>query len=597
MIKCLDVIKIYTDEDTNSRIAALRGVDLTINDGELISIIGPSGSGKSTLIKILAGIESLSSGEVNVNGHDLGSMSTKDLLEYRLRYIGLVHQFPERTLFLSGTVGDNLAFSAGLYSKDLENNKIRNKEIMETLGIDHLENRRVSFLSGGEMIRTAIACMLAKNAKLLLCDEPTGQLDTENTNKVKDLLRKISRDFGTTVLVVTHDLRFLTGVDKTCEIHSGRVSSLFSGIDSTRFNITDFPLELVAQIDSTQNVRIPDEVYDVLQIGSNMKFIINEDSTIEIKHPKDLPPKILELSEMRKQKKLDIKALPDDYFDGRELDIMIRNASKIYGKKDHLVHAVSKIDFEIMNGELAFIIGPSGSGKTTIIKLITGMVPSSMGEIVVLNQNLHELSDNQRSKFRRSELGIVSQQGDLHPTITVRKNLFIKQLLAGNRINLNNLPQEEVDSILNMFQIEHRQDSFPLEISGGELQRASLAIAKFGEPKILILDEPTANMDSELAENIMKQLYDIHKRLGITLLITTHDINLVKDGTRVIELEDGTIKRDGLAYSTMDAIEKEEKDKKKTKETPDAIDSPEAVDDLKKKMEEVIKEQEKIKTE
>ncbi|MHA1356088.1 MAG: ABC transporter ATP-binding protein, partial [Candidatus Heimdallarchaeota archaeon] len=252
MIRCLDVIKIYTDEEANSRIAALRGVDLNINEGELISIIGPSGSGKSTLIKILAGIEKLSSGEVTVGGYDLGAMSQSDLLEYRLQNIGLVHQFPERTLFLSGTVGDNLAFSAGLHSKDLEENKIRTKIIMEKLGIEHLENRRVSFLSGGEMIRTAIGCMLAKNAKLLLCDEPTGQLDTENTEKVKALLREISREFGTTILVVTHDLRFLTGVDKTCEIHSGRVSSLFSGIDSTRFNITDFPLELVAQVDSSQ---------------------------------------------------------------------------------------------------------------------------------------------------------------------------------------------------------------------------------------------------------------------------------------------------------------------------------------------------------
>ena len=548
MIKCLDVIKIYTDEETNSRIAALRGIDLTIKEGELISIIGPSGSGKSTFIKILAGMEALSSGEVTVGDYDLGAMSPNELLKYRLKYIGLVHQFPERTLFLSGTVEDNLAFSAGLFSKDLEANKVQNQEIMEKLGIDHLENRRVSFLSGGEMIRTAIACMLAKNAKILLCDEPTGQLDTENTEKVKSLLRQISRDFGTTVLVVTHDLRFLAGVDKTCEIHSGRVSSLFSGIDSTRFNITDFPLELMAQIDSTQNVRIPDEVYNVLQIGSNVKFIINEDSTIEIKHPKNLPPKKFELSEMRKQKKLDIQPLPDDYLKDKELDILIRRASKIYGKKDFEVHAVSEIDIDIIKGELAFIIGPSGSGKTTLIKLITGMVPSSLGEILVLNNKLHELNDGQKARFRRTELGIVSQQGDLHPTITVRKNLFIKQLLAGKHINLKKFPQE-VDTILNMFQIEHRQNSFPLEISGGELQRASLAIARYGEPKILILDEPTANMDAELAADVMDQLYQIHEKLGITLLITTHDINLVKDGTRVIELEDGKIKSDGIAYT------------------------------------------------
>ena len=552
MIDCEDVIKIYSDPETNVRIAALRGIDLKINKGEIVSIVGPSGSGKSTLIKILAGIEAISSGEARVGEFELEKMTLKDLLNYRLKSVGLVHQFPERTLFLTGSVWDNMTFSSSLSSKNLTQNKQENNEILKTLGIDHLRNRRVSLLSGGEMIRTAIACMLAKKAKLLLCDEPTGQLDSVNTEIVKNTLRQISREYDTTILVVTHDPRFLTGVDRTCEIYSGRVSSLYNAEESALASTDEFPLEFIGQLDSSQNVRVPREVYSLLQLNTKVKFSISKDSVVEIKHPEGLIPKKPELKELRKQKKLKIEDLPKDYFASKDVIIKATDISKIYTYKSLEIPAVTNVDMQIYSGELVFIIGPSGSGKTTLIKVVTGMEPSSSGEIQVLGEELHKLNDAHRAKFRRKNLGIVSQLGDLHPNITVRKNLFLKKLLSGDFVFLKKYPQTEIDDILEMFQITHRQESYPLEISGGELQRASLAIAKYGEPRILLLDEPTANMDGELAENVMEQLYQIHQQLGSTLIITTHDINLVRDGTRVIELKDGKISRDGIATSVKE---------------------------------------------
>ena len=133
--------------------------------------------------------------------------------------------------------------------------------------------------------------------------------------------------------------------------------------------------------------------------------------------------------------------------------------------------------------------------------------------------------------------------------MTLQENLFVTDILAGKTGLVTDWPETKISSIFEQFQINHRKDSFPLEISGGELQRASLAIAQFGSPRILILDEPTANMDSELADNVMDQLYELHRQLKVTLLITTHDINLVRDGTRVIDLKDGKINKDGLALS------------------------------------------------
>ena len=120
-------------------------------------------------------------------------------------------------------------------------------------------------------------------------------------------------------------------------------------------------------------------------------------------------------------------------------------------------------------------------------------------------------------------------------------------ILSGENIHLDNLSEENFKEALSTFQIDHKQNSYPLEVSGGELQRASLAVAQFNTPRLLVLDEPTANMDADLAEEVMKRLFKIHEKLQATLIITTHDINLVRNGIRVVKLRDGFIDKDGLA--------------------------------------------------
>ncbi|MBN1329039.1 MAG: ATP-binding cassette domain-containing protein [Candidatus Heimdallarchaeota archaeon] len=547
MIECNDVIKIYTDQNTNTRVAALRGIDLHINKGEIVSIIGPSGSGKSTLVKILAGTENISSGVVKVNNYEVANLTQTELLDYRLKTIGLVHQFPERTLFLSGTVMDNMIFASALFSKDKKENIERSREILEKLDILKLAHRKVSFLSGGEMIRCAIGCMLAKNAPVLICDEPTGQLDSENTLKVKNLLKEISQEFKTTIIVVTHDLRFLKGVDRTCEIYSGRVSALFNSSEDIKFQDRQFPLKFKSQIDSSHSVRIPNQIHNILQLGSDLEFKVFEDSRIEIVHPDGIPPKPVVIEEKKKQKHLTVEPLTDDYFNGKVIDINLNNVSKIYSNKGTDVHALTDISLKFFKGEFAFVLGPSGSGKTTLIKLLTGIEPCTSGELNILDNSLQGLSDNERAKFRRKNIGIVSQQGDLHPFITVTDNLFVKDILSGKTINLNKFPISTIESLFETFQIEHRKDAYPLEVSGGELQRASLAISQYGNPGLVILDEPTANMDSELAANVMELLYSLQGKIHNTLLITTHDINLVRNGTRVVELLDGKVNSNGIA--------------------------------------------------
>nr|NHJ85715.1 ATP-binding cassette domain-containing protein [Asgard group archaeon] len=329
----------------------------------------------------------------------------------------------------------------------------------------------------------------------------------------------------------------------------GRVSALFKSDEDIKFQDRQFPLSFKSQIDSSHSVRIPNQVHNLLQLGKDLEFKVYEDSKVEIVHPDGIPPKPVVIEDKKKQKHLTVEPLQDNYFKGKKIDINLKNVSKIYSSKGADVHALSDVSLKFFKGEFAFIIGPSGSGKTTLIKLLTGVEPSTNGELSILENNLENLSDNERAKFRRTNIGIVSQQGDLHPYITVKDNLFLKDILSGRTINLVKYPSSNIDSLFGTFQIEHRKNAYPLEVSGGELQRASLAISQYGNPGLIILDEPTANMDSELAANVMELLYSLQGKIHNTLLITTHDINLVRDGTRVIELMDGKIKSNGIAYT------------------------------------------------
>ncbi|NHJ38911.1 MAG: ABC transporter ATP-binding protein [Asgard group archaeon] len=542
MIVCKDLIKIYQDKDRKIQVAALRGCDFTARKGEITSIIGPSGSGKTTLINILAGLETISSGEILVDGIELHKLTDKQLTNYRLNIVGLVDQFPEKTLFLESKVIDNLEFMSNL-SLGLSK-KIRkyNQEILEKLGIKHLENRYNKTLSGGEMTRVAVACSLAKKPKLLLCDEPTGQLDSENTEKVKDLLKIIAKDFGTTILVVTHDVRFLEGIDIACEIRDGRVSAILSKED--REALTNFPIVMKSSLDSTKSTRIPDIIVESLKLDKEIKYEISKEYEICLRNPQDLPPERISIEEKPEIKtSLKLKSLTKSYFKGKSIAIELEEISKYYTIGKSQFKALSDINLKICDSEILFIVGPSGSGKTTLLKLISGIEPVSNGNLMIYNNIISEFTDEERTEYRRDNMGLIVQQGSLYPYLTVEDNIYLKEIFQRKK-NIEN--SSDAKELFKMFNIDHRTNSYPLEISGGELQRASIAISLHQAPKLLLYDEPTANLDSSLAIDAMTQIYNLHKDNNLTTLIATHNLSLIRENSRVIELNNGQIYRDGL---------------------------------------------------
>ena len=222
-VACRDLFKIYKRADLE--VVALRGLNLTVEPGELIAIVGASGSGKSTLLNILAGLDRPSAGQVWVGERDLLNISEQSLVQYRRQDVGFVWQATARNLLPYLNVAENIQLPMALSGRPGRYRREWAGELMTALGIGDKAGRLPHQLSGGEQQRVAIGVGLANQPPLLLADEPTGELDTDTAVQVFEMLRGLNQSFGVTVVIVSHYPGVSQFVDRVVHIRDGRISS------------------------------------------------------------------------------------------------------------------------------------------------------------------------------------------------------------------------------------------------------------------------------------------------------------------------------------------------------------------------------------
>ncbi|SEO23965.1 ABC transporter ATP-binding protein [Paenibacillus sp. OV219] len=220
MIHCDGLVKIYKTDDLE--VVALQGLDLHVESGELMAIIGNSGSGKSTLLNMLGGLDRPSAGKLLVDDKDLLKFTERDLVKYKRETVGFVWQNNARNLIPYLTALENVELPIMLRGA---RKRLRALELLDAVGLSHRTKNRLSELSGGEQQRVAIAIALANEPKLLLADEPTGSLDTRMSNQILDLFRELNRSIGITIVIVTHDPLLARKVDRVVAIRDGKTSS------------------------------------------------------------------------------------------------------------------------------------------------------------------------------------------------------------------------------------------------------------------------------------------------------------------------------------------------------------------------------------
>ena len=223
MIECENLVKIYKTLDFE--VLALQGLDLTVEKGELMAIIGNSGSGKSTLLNMLGGLDRPSAGRLTVDGHDLLKISSSQLVEYKRRTVGFVWQNNARNLIPYLTAVQNVELPLILNSSSKK--RQRANELLEMVSLTHRRNSRLQELSGGEQQRVAIAIALANQPSLLLADEPTGSVDHKTAGSIFELFQRLNRELNQTIVIVTHDRQLSRMVSRVVAIRDGRTSSEF----------------------------------------------------------------------------------------------------------------------------------------------------------------------------------------------------------------------------------------------------------------------------------------------------------------------------------------------------------------------------------
>ena len=278
IVECDGLVKLYKTSEVE--VMALQGLELGIERGELIAIIGKSGSGKTTLLNIIGALEQPSAGKIRIDGQELSSMTPKQLEEIRKKKIGFVWQKSSQNLFPYMTAVENI--ESQLYYERMSKKARREKalSLLEEVGLADKADSFPAELSGGEQQRVAIAVALIRDPEILLADEPTGAVDSKTSDMVQNLFRKLNRERGVTVIIVTHDVSLANKVDRVVMISDGRVTTEKIMKEKYKENISalndeNFDMSKVHEeysvVDKAGRLKLSDEIREQIGMNSRVK--------------------------------------------------------------------------------------------------------------------------------------------------------------------------------------------------------------------------------------------------------------------------------------------------------------------------------------
>jgi ABC-type lipoprotein export system ATPase subunit len=507
-IEARDVFRVYSTPEGDA--AALQGLTLRVEDREVLVVLGPSGSGKSTFLRILSGLERPSAGTVSVFGREVGKLRGRRLAHYRARLLGYVEQHYSRALDPDLSARELVGLQLGLAGADRAARERRADELLERVGLADKRASRPPELSGGEQQRVAVCAALAHRPKLLLADEPTGELDAGSAQLVYSLIRELAREQGCTTVLVSHDVESTAIADRTIRVRDGRVSEEAGrGTGETlvvaRGGWVRLPEDLLARAGIGERVRA--------ELAGEQILVSPAGPSRPAAEPEPTP-------------------LPVHGGDGRVV-AETRAVRKSYGRGAHERIVLDGLDATFLGGRLVAVTGPSGSGKTTLLHLLAGLRDPDEGEVAILGRPLGGLAREERARLRRGHVAFIGQNPGLTPFLSARENVELGLALRGVRPDDQ---QERALEALTRVGLFERAEQRVARLSAGERQRVAVARALAAGAELLLADEPTARLDEANALGVGALFARLARAAGVAVVVATHDALVVEQADTVLAL-------------------------------------------------------------
>lgn len=492
----LEVKDLHTYFQTKHEpVKAVNGISFSVEEGEIVGLVGESGSGKTisalSIMQLLPPAAYIHRGDIVYQGENLLKKSGADMTKVRGHKIGMIFQDPDLNPIMTVESQLKEVLSGGRGNGSA-------LELLEKVDIPDPETVLKGYpfmMSGGMKQRIMIAMMLASSPRLLIADEPTTALDVTVQAQILDLLDRTVRENNMSMLLITHNLALVAE-------HADRIIVMYNG--------------------------------EIVEEGRVDEFFRNPQHPYSIKLLKDVP----RIDEYRRQitpvkDSSPIVLRADNFF----THFPIYKGSGLFKQKIGSVRAVDGVDFSVREGETLGIVGESGCGKTTLIKSILRLLPRGdierMGTASVVfggeSSDIYQLSHSELNGLRQYvQIVFQEAQGALNPRRSVGD-----LVVEGLQIHGKSDALERDDRAQELFKLvgidPETIDRFPEEFSSGQRQRITIARALALEPKILFLDEPVASLDVSVQEEVVDLLLDLKDRLGLTYIMISHDLALVKD--------------------------------------------------------------------
>ncbi len=536
--------------------AAVNGISFSVKKGEFLSVIGHNGSGKSTVARLCNGLLECDEGSVNIFGSELSDSQSINAARAR---VGIVFQNPDNQMVAS-IVEDDVAFGPENLGVPREEIGRRIDWALEAVGMNEYRNSTPTRLSGGQKQRIAVAGVLAIKPDVIILDESTAMLDPKGRREVISVVKKLNKEEGMTVILITHFMEEALLADRTIVMNRGEIvlqgtpEKVFeSGDELKTYNLTLPPISIIQQRLGGFGIKLNPTL--------DPSVLAEEISSVYSSLREESVANDAAISRGRAEVQPEDNEKTHQNTNG-EWDINIRNLGFTYSAKSPFAtHALNGVNLTISEGEFFGIIGHTGSGKSTLVQHINaliklpqaekkykpkkvkkGQTPPDMPEITVGKYNLAD----KKCPFNelRSNVGMVFQYPEYQ--------LFAETVAEDVAFGLKNFRKDMTDEQVNEavksaievvgLNYEEVKEKSPFDLSGGQKRRVAIAGVIVTRPQILILDEPAAGLDPLGKKEIMELLHKLHREWCKTVIIVSHDMDEIAENcTRAAVISRGEV--------------------------------------------------------